>query len=147
MTIEQITEKKYGDILDREAPIPLRHTRMDLQDRAAQFSPFAALVGYDDCIRETARLTDEQMELDENVKASLDERFAYLCAKQKEEPEITITFFVPDALKEGGEYRRVTGRVRKIDLYAGNLFLADGQIIPLQMVTELCGDFFRELED
>ena len=96
------SSKEYGDIINLPHPESRKHPRMSMHDRAAQFSPFAALTGHGAAIAETARLTDNKMELDENYKASLDEKLMIIMAKQKEKPMVVITFFKKDERKAGG---------------------------------------------
>lgn len=108
-----------------------------MSDRAAQFSPFAALTGYDAAIRETARLTDKKLVLDEETCALLDRKQQYLCEIIAEKPEITVTYFVPDERKDGGSYVTVIGKLRRIDLCARHLLLTDGRNIPLDDIADL----------
>ena len=96
-------------------PVSNSHPQMSLQDRAAQFSPFAALTGYEDALRETARLTDRFMELDEDKKQEIDRQIYYLQQHTAESPMVRITYFIPDPKKDGGRYDSLEGVVRKID--------------------------------
>ena len=118
---------------------------MPLADRAAIFSPFAALSGHGDAIRETARLTERRMELDEDAKAELDRRQAVLLEHLGEQPEVTVTWFRPDERKEGGAYLTTTGRLKKIDALGRRLVLLDGTGIPLEDVADLESECFRKL--
>ena len=102
---------QYDDIIHLSYPVPSKRQRMSMIDRAAQFSPFAALVGYDDAIEETARLTDQRIELDENEKYMLDLKQNHLQYLLPQMPQITVTYFSPDDRKEGGEYVSVTLQV------------------------------------
>ncbi len=128
---------KYDDILHLPHPTSKKHPRMPISDRAAQFSPFAALSGHGAAIAETARLTDEKMELDEDTKAELDQKQAVLLEHIAEQPEVTVTWFQPDARKDGGAYVTVTGRLKKIDEVERTLTLLDGTRISLADVVEL----------
>ena len=125
---------KYEDMLYRKRPVSRNHPPMDLMDRAAQFSPFAALTGYGDAVKETARQTEQRRELDEYEKAALDEQLRELEAQMK----ATITYFVPDDRKEGGAYRTVRGMVRKMDHARRRIFLEleDGieECIPIEEI-------------
>ena len=116
---------------------------MSIQERAAQFSPFAALTGHAAAIAETARLTDRKMELDEDTRAELDRRQAILLEHISERPEVTITWFRPDERKEGGAYVTTTGRLKKIDQVERILVLMDGTNIPLEDVAALESDCFQ----
>ena len=115
----------YEDIMHLSRPISSRHLPMSMHDRAAQFSPFAALTGYDAAIEETARLTDHQAELAESRKEVLDKKIRAIQDAIDTTPEVTVTFFDPDLRKAGGAYRTVTGRVKKIDAYNKALIFQD----------------------
>lgn len=107
--------EKYKDMLHLPHPVSTSHPPMPLQDRAAQFSPFAALTGYDDALRETARLTDRFIELDEDRKQEIDRQIFYLQQHPEEAVPVKITYFIPDDKKTGGSYTAIEGYVRKID--------------------------------
>lgn len=130
-------EDRYDDIIDLPHPISKKHPRMPLLDRAAQFAPFAALTGHDSAIKETARLTEEEIELDENSRELLDIRLQYLQERLSERPEVTVTFFQPDARKSGGAYVTVTGVVKKVDAYARRLVFEDGREVEMGRIVEL----------
>ena len=115
-------------------------------DRAAQFSPFAALTGYDAAIKETGRLTGQRIELTEECRTVLDRKQQVLLENLAEHPEVSVTYFVPDERKSGGTYVTVAGRVKKVDEYQRLLLLTDGTRIPLTEVLELESNMFRELE-
>lgn len=110
---------------------------MPLSDRAAIFSPFAALSGHGAAIAETARLTEQKMDLDEDTKAALDRRQAILMEHIEERPAISVTWFQPDSRKEGGAYLTTTGRLKKLDEIQRVLILTDGSNIPLDDVVGL----------
>ena len=134
---------KYDDMLHLPHPTSARHPRMPIAERAAIFSPFAALSGHAGAIAEAARLTDQKMELDEDTKAELDRRQAVLLEHIAEQPEITVTWFQPDGRKDGGAYLTVTGRLKKIDEAARTLILLDGTSIPLEDVVGLESEWFQ----
>lgn len=127
----------YEDILHLPHPEPKNRKRMSMLDRAAQFSPFAALTGYDAVIRETGRVTDRGFELAEDGRAMLDETLRNLEARLGDRPEITACCFVPDDRKEGGAYRAVTGRVKGMDRLNQYLLLEDGTRIPFDRILEI----------
>ena len=135
----------YDDLLYLPHPTSAKHPRMPLADRAAIFSPFAALSGHGDAIRETARLTERRMELDEDAKAELDRRQAVLLEHLGEQPEVTVTWFRPDERKEDGAYLTTTGRLKKIDALGRRLVLLDGTGIPLEDVGDLESECFQGL--
>lgn len=132
----------YDDIIHLSHPTSKNRPRMSIHDRAAQFSPFAALSGHAAAIAETARLTDRKLELDEDTKAELDRRQAILLEHISERPEITVTWFRPDERKEGGAYITTTGRLKKLDEAERILILADDTRIPLEAVVSLESDSF-----
>ena len=119
----------YEDIMHLSRPVSTRHLPMSMHDRAAQFSPFAALTGYDAAIEETARLTDRQTELAESSKEALDKKIRAIQDIIDLMPEISVTFFEPDLRKAGGAYRTITGRVKKIDNYEKSIVFQDDTII------------------
>ena len=137
--------RKYDDILHLPHPTSKRHPRMPISDRAAIFSPFAALTGHAAAIQETARLTDQKIELDEDTKAELDRRQAILLEHIAEQPEVTITWFCPDEKKSGGAYVVTVGRLKRVDETAGTLRLADGMTIALDEIVDLQSDLFQGL--
>lgn len=127
----------YDDILNLPHHRSKKHPHMPLIDRAAQFSPFAALTGHDAAIKETARLTDRKIELDEYEIAALDEKLQIIRTRLKYCPEITVTYFQPDERKAGGEYVTVTGNVKKIDEASKSLVMNDGERILIEDIIEL----------
>ena len=133
----------YDDILNLPHPTSKNHPRMSIQERAAQFSPFAALSGHAAAIAETARLTDRKMELDEDTRAELDRRQAVLLEQISERPEVTVTWFRPDEKKDGGTYVTTAGWLKKIDQVERVLVLMDGTNIPLEDVADLESDCFQ----
>ncbi len=135
----------YDDIIRLPHPTSSRHPRLPISDRAAIFSPFAALTGHAAAIQETARLTDQRIELDEDTKAELDRRQAILLEHIGEQPEVTITWFCPDEKKSGGAYVVTVGRLKRVDDTAGALKLTDGMTIPLDEIVDLQCDLFQRL--
>lgn len=134
----------YDDIINLPHPTSVKHPRMSIQNRAAIFSPFAALSGHAGAIAETARLIERRMELDEDTKAELDRRQAILLEHIREQPEITVTWFQPDELKEGGAYLTTTGRLKKIDPIERTLVLLGGIRIQLEDVINLESSHYIE---
>ena len=122
-----------------------KHPRMPLSDRAAQFAPFAALSDHSAALAETARLTDQRMELDKDARAALDLKQQLLLERIKERPEITVTWFQPDAKKDGGRYIVSTGRLKRIHEADQVLILADGLRIPIGDIVELESECIRGL--
>lgn len=137
---------KYDKIINLPHHVSSTRPHMSMMDRAAQFSPFAALTGYDAAVKETARLTEQKIELDEYEKVALDQRILLLQDHLKEHPEVTITYFVPDERKDGGKYVSITGAVKKIDTYEKQIVLMDKSKIPIENILNMDGEVFRILE-
>ncbi len=114
-------------------------------DRAAQFSPFAALTGYGDAIKETARLTGERVELDEYMKDVLSIRLQIIADQLKEHPKIAITYFQPDEKKNGGTYVTVSGRAKKIDEYERVVVMTDGTRVSIDEIASIDGQIFETM--
>jgi hypothetical protein len=117
-----------------------------LDYRAAQFSPFAALTGYDAAIKETGRLTDEKIELDEEALSNLNMKFQILFERLDEQPDIAITYFKPDETKSGGAYLTTTDKIKKVDEYERMITTTNGTKIPMDDVINLESDIFQFLE-
>ena len=130
-------EKKYGDIIHLPHHVSSVHPHMPVSDRAAQFAPFAALTGYGEVIKETARLTDEEPDLSEDEKQELNYKIQLACALPGEKPEIVLTYFVPDRKKSGGACHTARGKIRRIDPDAGQIILEDGMRIRLDCVVDI----------
>lgn len=128
---------KYEDIIHLSRPVSPKRIPMSRQDRAAQFSPFAALTGYDGMIAESARLTDRQAELDEGGKAELDAKLRDIQENIADSPRVSVTFFREDGRKDGGAYITVTGQVKKIDLYSRMLVFMDGTGIDIGSIYQI----------
>lgn len=128
---------KYDDIIALPHPEPRTHPRMSLHDRAAQFSPFAALTGHSAAIAETGRLTDSRITLDESEMARVDAALQRLRELLPQEPVASITYFVPDERKAGGSYQTVTGAARRIDTVNGVLLLADRREVPIADIFDI----------
>ena len=134
----------YDDILHLPHPTSKRHPRMPIADRAAQFSPFAALTGHKAAIEETARVTDRRIELDEDAKEQLDQTLQLLLERIDEQPEVTVTWFSPDKKKAGGQYHTATGKLKRIDTQESRLILTDGNQIPLEDLLEIRSESFQD---
>ena len=125
----------YEDIIN--LPYPQKHPRMSNYARGAQFSPFAALTGFEAAIAETARLTDRKIDLDEGGKALLDEKLREIEAEIDDRPEITVTYFRPDLRKAGGAYVQKRGRVKKLDGYLRAVVFTDGTAVPIEDISDI----------
>ncbi len=128
---------KYDDIIDMPHHVSSTHPHMSDMDRAAQFSPFAALTGYDDAVKETARLTEQRIELDEYEKEKIDSQLQYIKSTLQESQEIVITHFEKDALKDGGSYVMSDGHVKKIDEYENLIIMDDGEKINIYDIVKI----------
>ena len=127
----------YSDIIHLPHHESKNHPRMSMQNRAAQFAPFAALTGYEDVIQETGRLTDGFIELDEDDKERLNLKVAELMARIEEHPSLTITYFIPDSRKAGGSYSTLSVRLKSIDEIQQALILEDGTVIPFNRIFNI----------
>lgn len=137
-------QQDYSDIIGMEHHRSDKHPHMSNLDRAAQFSPFSALSGYDDCITEAARLTDEKIELDEETRLLLDQKLQLLQSHISSHPQILFTVFLKEALKTGGSYVTISGEVKRIDFVAREILLTDGQVLSLDDIFSMDGTFFQE---
>ena len=137
---------QYEDIINLPHHVSTTRPQMSMQDRAAQFSPFAALTGYDSAVKETARLTDQRINLDEYEIEALNARIQLIAEHLQDHPEVSITYFKPDERKAGGAYVTATGVAKKIDEYERIILMQGGEKIPMDEVIEIAGEIFRELE-
>ncbi len=133
-------QQNYEDIIHLPRPISSKWAKMSMTDRGAQFSPFAALVGYDAAIQETARLTECRRELTEGEIFLLNEKLQWICSRIAQNPSVQITCFVPDERKTGGRYITLSGQVKKVDGYGKNIMLTDGRCIPFDDILSLDTD-------
>lgn len=121
---------RYDDIINLPHHVSSNRPQMPIQERAAQFLPFSALTGYEDAVKETARLTDTRIELEESEKDLLNTKLHVLLDSLETEPKVKITYFLPDGRKSGGKYISKIGTVKKIDLYNRQIKLDDETVIP-----------------
>ena len=128
---DQRKEADYEDIIHLPHHVSSVHPHMPVSDRAAQFAPFAALTGYGDVIKETARQTDAKPELSEDEKEILDYKIQLACGLSGEKPGVRITYFVPDEKKSGGAYHTAERRIRRINSDTEQLILEDRMQIHL----------------
>ena len=128
---------RYDDIINLPHHVSPTRQWMSMHDRAAQFAPFAALVGYDDAVAETARLTETRPELDEQEQQAINKRLAYIADHIHEQPEVCIKYFVPDEHKSGGAIVGFSGKVKKISATDGTIVMADGCKIKTSDITNL----------
>ena len=125
---------KYDDIMKLPHHVSKTRPKMSLEQRSAQFAPFAALIGYEDEISETGRLTTDRIELDDEAKQLLDRTLQVIAKKISTQPAVTITYFVPDTKKDGGRYLTTAGIIKKIDEYRQVIILEDKTEIPINNI-------------
>ena len=136
----------YDDIINLPHHVSTKRPQMSMLDRAAQFSPFAALTGYDAAIKETGRLTDEKIEMDEESLNMLNMKFQLLVEALDDEHEVSFTYFKPDETKAGGAYVTATGSVKKIDYYGRLITMKDGTKIPMDDVSSIESEIFKAID-
>ena len=139
-------DNRYKDIINLPHYQSKKRPHMSNYDRAAQFSPFAALTGHDEAIRETARLTDKKIELDETTKTMLNEKFNFIMEHIYDQPEITVTYFIPDEKKTGGMYVDFAGKVKKYDYLNRILYFTDNTEIKVDDISEIESEIFPKYE-
>lgn len=126
---------KYEDIINLDHPVSKKHKQMSLNDRAAQFSPFAALTGFEEETDETARLTESKKYLDESQKEYISYMLNQIMAS--EDKSVIITYFVADGKKEGGSYQLISGKIKKIDMLEKMIYMETGEKIELENIFEI----------
>jgi len=136
-----MADNPYADIINLPHHVSKDRSHLTMHQRAAQFSPFAALVGYSDVIDEIESVTTPERELSEDEKAELDRRIAIIAAHLSDNPVVTVEYFVPDSRKEGGEYRVKTGKVERIS-QAKRVVVVSGESIRVNRIVRLEGELF-----
>ena len=127
----------FDDIINLDYPFTSRHPRMSMWSRAAQFAPFAALTGYNEAIYETQRITESRVELDEDSKKELDEKLSVIIGEFEQKPEVIIKYFVQDKTKEGGSFRSIYGKIKKVDSYNKIIVMQDDTNISIKDIIEI----------
>ena len=137
---------KYDDIINLSHHISKKHPKMSMEDRAAQFAPFAALVGYEDAVEETARITTKRIELNEEERNALDIKLQMLNEQIRIQiyPNVVIMYFVPDLKKDGGKYIKISGTVKRIDEYKQLIILDDKTEIPISEIISINGESLKK---
>ncbi len=136
---------KYDTIISLPYNGVKKHTKMSLEERSAQFAPFAALTGYDGQIREKARLTNKRIEISEDIKTLLDTKIHIIGENISNNPKVEITYFVPDNKKEGGEYVLVIGTVREIDNFNRVIVMENKIRIPIYEIIDINSEIFNNI--
>ena len=137
-------EHKYDDIINLEHHVSKKHKQMSIEERSAQFAPFAALTGYEDEVKETERITERMIEITEDIRSILDEKIRLIQNKIAEQPNVTITYFVPDINKQGGKYKTINGIIKKIDNYEKKLILTSNTEIFIKDIIEISSNIFKQ---
>ena len=137
---------RYNEIINLPHHVSKTRPQMPMSDRAAQFAPFAALTGYDSAIKETGRLTDEKIVMDEEALNILNMKFQILVDSLDDEPEVTFTYFKPDERKAGGAYIEVTGTVKKVDDFERLIVMQNGTKMPMDDILNIEGEIFASLQ-
>ena len=136
----------YEDIINLPHHTSRKHPRMERAMRACQFAPFSALTGHEDAVKETARLTDREIMLDEYEILKINDELSKVIQNISEKPKVRVTYFKPDQKKTGGEYATVEGRVKKIDEFDKVLVMSDGEKIKIESILGLdAGEDFSEI--
>ena len=128
---------KYDDIINLPHHEPKYHPRMSKYKRSAQFAPFAALVGYDEQVQECSRITDKRLEIDDELKEKINNKLNKINKLIKYNPEVEITYFIPDEKKDGGKYVTDKGNVKRIDYINRFIKLTDNKKIVLDDVVAI----------
>ena len=136
----------YDDIIDFPHHISAKHPQMSSENRAAQFSAFAALSGFDAAITETARLTDKRIDLDEGHKEIINTKLKNISDHISQFPLASITYFSPDEKKDGGAYITLSENIKKVDTYEKVMVTVTGRAIPIEDIYDLEGDILRHLD-
>lgn len=136
----------YDDIINLPHHVSTRHPRMPAIDRAAQFSPFAALTGFEGAVKEAGRLTDSKIDLCEDQQADLDARLRLLEDVLPQHPKVTVVYYVPDRSKSGGAYMTVSGEIKKFDRIGSNIVLQDNTTIPIDSILQVDSRYLSKNE-
>jgi len=139
--------KNYNDIINLPHHVSQKHPQMSIEARSAQFAPFSALTGYDEAIKETARITDKRIDIDDGLKCILNNKLQYILENVKQNPEVKFTYFVYDNKKIGGKYIEKIGVVKKIDMIEQYVMLKDKTKIPISEIINITGNIFNTIEN
>ena len=137
---------KYNDIINLPHHVSEKHVRMTIEERSAQFAPYAALTGYEGQVKETARLTDRRIELDEELKVILDMKIQVIQELISNKPELEVTYFIPDDKKDGGRYETILDNINKIDIYKQQMIMQNGAIIDIKEIIDINSNIFKNLK-
>lgn len=135
---------RYDDIINLPHHVSKTHKPMSMESRASQFAPFAALSGYGDAVKETARLTDKEIIIDDGLKEMLNDKLQFLLGRIKSKPYATFTYFIKDKNKDGGKYKTISNKIKKIDLYNQYIILIDNTKIPINDIINIASEIFND---
>ncbi len=135
----------YDDIIDLPHHVSKTRTPMPISERAGQFAPFAALTGYDDEVKETARLVDREILLEDEEKEMINNKLNVIESFIKDRPLVTITYFIDDSKKNGGKYEEITSNIRRIDSVKGVIILTDKREIMIDKIIDIRGNIFKDM--
>ena len=138
--------RSYDDIINQAYPVPTKHPRMSAADRAAQFSPFAALTGYEDSIEDASKLWHKKVKLDASSIEELNRKIVFLSEHIQQKPEITVTYYLRNPYQFGGAYFCKTGFLKKVDNYQHFLLYTDGTCILMDDIYRIEGEIFQNFE-
>lgn len=141
-----MTKNNYEDIIDMPHHTSSKHPRMTIEARSAQFAPFSALTGYNEAVKETARVTEEKIEIDDGLKIVINNKLQIINNNIKDNPKVSITYFIKDKNKEGGKYITIRGTIKKLDSIKELVILEDKTIIPIKDIINITSSLFSSLE-
>ncbi len=135
----------YDDIINLKHPEPINHPRMSMEQRAAQFAPFAALTGYDDEVKEVGRLTSKEIIMTEDVLDMLDQKLHIIINNINSKPVVKITYFIKDTKKTGGKYLEKEIQIKSIDMIKNQIITTSKEVFNLENIIKIEGELFKEL--
>lgn len=130
-------EHKYDDIINLEHHVSTKHSRMSLENRSAQFAPFSALTGYEEAVKEEARVTESRIDIDEEAKIEVNEKLNYIMKHLDKNIIVSVTYFEKDKKKQGGSYKTIKGIIKKIDDSRKTIKMQTGEIIKIEELKNI----------
>lgn len=130
-------EHKYDDIINLEHHVSTKHSRMSLENRSAQFAPFSALTGYEEAVKEEARVTESRIDIDEEAKIEVNEKLNYIMKHLDKNIIVSVTYFEKDKKKQGGSYKTIKGMIKKIDDSRKTIEMQTGEIIKIEELKKI----------
>lgn len=130
-------EHKYDDIINLEHHVSTKHSRMSLENRSAQFAPFSALTGYEEAVKEEARVTESRIDIDEEAKIEVNEKLNYIIKHLDKNIIVSVTYFEKDKKKQGGSYKTIKGIIKKIDDSRKTIEMQTGEIIKIEELKKI----------